>query len=187
MGDGYFYTLSAVAQSFAAIVGLNAIFVVYKLQGIANLCRALLQQTRRWWVREQAGPAGAGLTYEQYKTQSERLTDDDLRNWLKEHTGPTNIVDQKKKIESELMKCDTLKKSIFYWFKRTLMTNGIVIALSLISLPWRNYLSCPLRIIIVGLVLVLSCIVLLITIHAVLVTTGLKGLNFLISFSDNEI
>jgi hypothetical protein len=36
MLQGYFYTLSAIAQAFAAIVALNAVFVIYKFQLLKN-------------------------------------------------------------------------------------------------------------------------------------------------------
>lgn len=36
MDEGYFYTLSAIAQSFAAIIALSAIFVIFKLQALKN-------------------------------------------------------------------------------------------------------------------------------------------------------
>jgi heme exporter protein D len=179
MGDGYFYALSAIAQSFAAIIALNAIFVVYKLQAIAGLHRELLKQARLLWALKQQ-PMGAGTTFEQYRTESERLTDEYMINWLKEEKGRTDIIERKKKIDDELTNNGILRNSIFYWFKRTLIANGIVVSLSLILLPWRNYFGSRLLNIFVGFMLVLCCVVLFITIHAVLITTGLKGFGFMI-------
>lgn len=184
MAEGYFYTLSAIAQSFAAIIALNAIFVVFKLQTIADLYNELFKQARQWWIREKSGPLGTGSTFEQYKTDSERLSEKDLRHWLKPEKSTGDIVDQKANINDQIENNDNFKKNIYYWFKRTLVTNGTVIILSLILLPLRNCFCSTLQWFLIGLILFLSCFVLLITIHAVLITAGFKGLRYIVSSGD---
>lgn len=44
MTQGYFYTLSAIAQTFAAIIGLYAIFTIYHLQLLKNQRKELQKQ-----------------------------------------------------------------------------------------------------------------------------------------------
>jgi heme exporter protein D len=52
MGDGYFYTLSAIAQSFAAIIALSAVFVIYKLQVLKNQQTELIKKLRNIKLRD---------------------------------------------------------------------------------------------------------------------------------------
>lgn len=186
MGDGYFYTLSAIAQSFAAIIALNAVFVIYKLQTISNLYNELFKQARQWWVRENSGPCRVGVTFEQYKTESDRLSEKDLRHWLKQRNGQRDIVEQKKKINDKIETNDNLKRKIFYWFKRTLISDGIVIASSLILLPLRDCFQPMFQGITIAIILFASCITLAITLHAVLITAGFKGLRYVLSSGDKQ-
>lgn len=186
MGDGYYYTLSAIAQSFAAIIALNAIFVIYKLQTIREQYNDLFKQIRQWWVRETAGPMGAGTTHQQYTTEAERLLENTLRHWLKERNGQGEIVDHKNKLNEKIENIDNLKRNIFYWFKRTLIANGFVIISSLILLPLRNFMSNELQITMIVLSVLLSYFVLVITIHSVLITAGFKGLRHMFSLKDEQ-
>ena len=52
MGDGYFYTLSAIAQSFAAIIALNGVFVLYKLQLLRSRRDELYARLQELWVED---------------------------------------------------------------------------------------------------------------------------------------
>ena len=53
MAEGYYYTLSAIAQSFAAIVALNAVFVIYKLQLLRNQRNELILTLRQLLVQKE--------------------------------------------------------------------------------------------------------------------------------------
>jgi hypothetical protein len=69
MENGYFYTLSAIAQSFAAIVSLYAIFAIYKLQILKNEKNELIIRLKNI-IYEQRGQVlffvrteGSGLVF----------------------------------------------------------------------------------------------------------------------------
>jgi hypothetical protein len=151
--QGYFYTLSAIAQAFAAIVALNAVFVVYKLQLLKNQrnelikeLRRLLEQQNRWSV-----------------TQIEMWTNQQV---LDRSGG----IPGSKKTSKALDQNESVSDNITKWLKITLVFNVTTIMFSLILLPWGGLISDFFKDIVLIGILILALFSLLITVNAILIT-----------------
>lgn len=174
MGDGYFYTLSAIAQSFAAIIALNAIFVIYKLQIIKNQRQELMKKLvdlkledmikKDSWSREDA------------VSESNRFTENFLLQWASDNRGSCDMISRKTGVFNDIDENAHFSKMILGWLKKTLLLNGTAILLSLILLPWKYLFPEFLQIVFLILILILSLFALLVTIHAILVTVKLGGI-----------
>jgi len=181
MGDGYYYTLSAIAQSFAAIVGLNAIFVVYILQLLRNHRAELfnkIRQLKRMVMVE--GRRRYPVQVELIEDEINRLSEESLLAWAdstKEAKG--DIRKLAKNVLKEIENRKGFSNQIFYWLKITLLLNGFTIVLSLVLLPWKQLFPNCLQYALLLIVLLLSIFALFVTIHAILVTIELGGLSII--------
>lgn|GEM_PF-3187113 len=176
MGDGYFYTLSAIAQSFAAIVALNAVFVIYKLQLLKNESVELIKKLRKIYIQNSSPEPGSGRIFASDRV--DRMTDEEVLSFAKGFTGGRSDLVNKNKETLRLHKINAqFSKDITKWFKRTLLFNGSTVLLGLILLPWKNLLPNSVRYIILGIVLLLAVLALLLTIHAILFTLESGGIS----------
>jgi len=161
MTQGYFYTLSAIAQAFAAIVALNAVFVIYKFQLLKNHRNELFVQLRQLLLREGKLPA----------VEIENMTDEEILSFSRGvKDGYVNIV---KRFKETIMAFDqnkSISENITKWLKISLKFNVVTIMLSLILLPWGGLLPDYLKSIILIEILFFSLFSLLITVNAILIT-----------------
>ena len=158
MEQGYFYTLSAIAQSFAAIIALNGIFIINRIQILKSRYGDLLTKLRFLRQIDLGGDSG----FEKDREQAERLvsyfSDKDLLAWADEHSGRGDVVSDKKAVKSEILQNDETVNKLIHWFRAPMILNMVVIAFSLVMLPIKqtippDYQFLPITIsIIVGLV-----------------------------------
>jgi len=153
MTQGYFYTLSAIAQAFAAIVALNAVFVIYKLQLLKNQQNELIMELRRLHIQERGGLSG----------QVNMWTDLQVLN------NSRGIASCKKPLK-RFNETKKLSENIAKWLKITLVFNVVTIIQSLVFLPWGGLLPDYLKSIILTEILFFALLSLLITVHAILIT-----------------
>jgi len=177
MGDGYFYTLSAIAQSFAAIVALNSIFVIYRLQLLRNRSNDLLTQIRRLRFREFGGASGVDSERKRAEAWTSSATDQDLLEWAETYKGDSDIVAQNRSIAHEYNSNNNSIKGTIDLFKTPMIFNSIIIAVSFILLSSKERLLALTRSIelIVWGVVLLGLIGLLITIYSVFKTVSTNG------------
>ena len=177
MGDGYFYALSAIAQSFAAIVALNAIFVIYKLQLLKNRRDEVIKKLRQLYRQEKSQHQSPRNLRDISSKQEAMMTDEQILSFARGYTkGPSDLVKKFNGTRELFDKIEKFVTEITKWFKRTLWFNGTTILLSLILLPWKNLFPNFLQCILVVIVLLLVIFALLLTIHAILFTIELPGL-----------
>ncbi|MCK4395483.1 hypothetical protein KAW96_02690 [candidate division WOR-3 bacterium] len=173
MAEGYYYTLSAVAQSFAAIVALNAVFVIYKFQLLRNQRNELILTLRQLLVQKE-DPHGLPGPRDRASDRVVRMTENQVLEECRDIVNKKGVFSDRFNEQLDLFdKNGQFSKDIIKWFKRTLWFNGTTILLSLIFLPWKNLLPNFLQCIILGIVLLLSICALLVTIHAILFTLGI--------------
>lgn len=173
MAEGYYYTLSAIAQSFAAIVSLYAIFVIYKLQVLRNHRKSLIEKLRKLWLKEIKRNRRKSELYESDKEFVDEICERNLLKWATNKSGPNNIPRLKEEVYNQIKTLDNFLKGIIDLFKRTLIINGITIAFSLICLPWGNFLHTVLQVLILITALGLSLGALITTLRATWIT--IKG------------
>lgn len=170
MGDGYFYTLSAIAQSFAAIVALHAVFVIYKLQTLKIQRDDFFKELRDIVYRKSVR---SGVAPDTAHVRVERMSNEDVLNKARtiaaEHP---KYADRIQETLDRIGKNDSCRRSIARWLKNTLAFNGTTIVSSLFLLPWKNLFPLVLQYIVMIMVLLLSLFALLTTIHAILITIG---------------
>lgn len=166
MGDGYFYTLSAIAQSFAAIIALSAVFVIYKLQVLKNQHTELIKKLRNIKLRDMT--KYHSFSREVAVDELDRMTDESLLNWAESPSGVLNIVDVARKTFSEIKIIEHFSRVVIpHWIKITLATNVTTIVFSLVLLPWKNLISFFQYIVLV-ITLGFSILSLFVTVQAVL-------------------
>lgn len=178
MAEGYYYTLSAIAQSFAAIIALSTVFIIYKLQIRKYQRDELIKKLRKLYYESLINkPDFTSVTStirEAYTLQVDRMTDDEVINSCRGITGGLgNFLARLKETLKIFEFNESFPKKIIAKLKVTLIINGMVILLSLILLPWKNLLPNFLQYIILGIVLLLSICALLVTINAILFTIGI--------------
>jgi len=170
MTQGYFYTLSAIAQAFAAIVALNAVFVIYKFQLLKNHRNELFVQLRQLLLREGKLPA----------VEIENMTDEEILSFSRGVKGGySNIV---KRFKETIMAFDqnrSISENITKWLKISLKFNVATIMLSLIFLPWEALFPDYLKSIILIEIQVFAIFSLLITANAILITLESGKLSFI--------
>ena len=164
MTYGYFYTLSAIAQSFAAIVSLYAIFVIYKLQLLRNQSNELFNRLRKMLFNEMKKPTFDKLR--EVEIDVNAMSEAELSNWAKSS-------EKAEVIYSEIKLIKRVSSNIISLFKKTLIINGITIAFSLICLPWGNFIPTAFPVLILIIALGLSLSALYLTINAIWIT--IKG------------
>jgi len=169
MGDGYFYTLSAIAQSFAAIIALNSIFVIYKMQLLNNRSNDLLTQLRMLRFKEFGGSSGFKTDRDRAKDWINSITNQDLLKWAEAYVGDSEIVAQNVSIMKEYIGNNNSIKKIMELFKTSLILNGIIIAICFILLSLKEKLLCLTKHIefILCVVVLFSLIGLFVTIYSV--------------------
>lgn len=176
MAEGYFYTLSAVAQSFAAIVALNAVFVIYKLQLLRNQRNELILTLRQLLVQKE-DPTGLIGPRDRASDRVVRMTENQVLEECRDIVNKKGIFSDRFKEQLDLFdKNGQFSKNITKWFRRTLLFNSITILVSLALLPWKNLFPNFLQCILVVIVFLLVIFALLLTIHAILFTIELPGL-----------
>lgn len=161
MAQGYFYTLSAITQAFAAIVSLYAIFVIYKLQLLRNQSSELFNRLRKMLFNEMKKPTFENLREAEIRLNA--MSEEDILIWARSSEKAEGIYDEIKIIE-------VFSSNIIGLLKRTLIINGITIAFSLIWLPWCNVLPIGLRIFIIIIAIGLAISTLYKTIKAIWLT-----------------
>jgi hypothetical protein len=182
MGQGYFYTLSAIAQSFAAIIALDAIFVVFKLQHIQNTIENLFVQVRRLRVRDLNNDAHDTISERGYERDVEGLTEEELSTWLQNGKIASNLprIELKKRaLKSAMNNVCRHRRRTMNWFHITLMFDSLTILASLVLLPWGSTWRPCLHYVVIILILILSCIALISTMHAITITIGYRGFAFM--------
>lgn len=171
MGDGYFYTLSAIAQSFAAIVALYAIFVIYKLQLLRNQRAEVFNKLKDLKLKDIRRGMRYNINDTVHRLKVSTMSEKDLLNWA---ANPSGVIDEittmARETFNEIRAVDEFHKVIIYLFKRTLIINGITIAFSLICLPWGTFLPTALPVLILIIALCLSLAALAVTIRAIWLT-----------------
>ena len=175
MGEGYFYTLSAIAQSFAAIVALNAVFVIYKLQMLRHQHTESFNKLRKLWYYDILRKDE--MDRNRASNELNRLTEEELSTWADNPPGAYGDIKEKaKKILKEINDIKQFSKKVTNWLKITMLLNGFIILCSLILLPWRDsFLILTQRTILIVIVC-FSGFAILTTIYAILVTIELGGL-----------
>jgi len=179
MGDGYFYTLSAVAQSFAAIIAVNGMFVIYKLGILKSRRSELISKLRFLRQKEMGGDSGFVKNCKHGRELVDRFSNEDLIHWVLDNSGRSDIVAEKKRIGKEINNCNQLSGRIIHWFRLPLIINACTIIFSLFLLPWKNVIPCFLEYIFIICVLILSLLALSVSVHSVLVTIELRGFSFI--------
>jgi hypothetical protein len=174
MGDGYFYTLSAIAQSFAAIIALNAVFVIFKLQTLKNQRAELIKKLSNLRLEDMI--KNGKWKEEAAVSDQNRWTEDFLLNWALDKGGMGDMADRKNRIHQNVQKGDRFRKGILQWLKRTLLLNGGIIILSLFLLPWGKFIPDDPKCVFVLCILALAAFALAVTVHAILFSVELGGL-----------
>lgn len=182
MGDGYYYTLSAIAQSFAAIIALNGVFVIYKARALQSRRDELFNRLQQLWMEELINGSGYSQDHARAERELKRITIATILNWAGKHSGRGEIVMEKEKILSEYDWIEQFSKMIIQYFRTPVIFNGITIMISLALLPWRSIMPCFLQYTFV-IVLLLWCFVsLLITLHSVFITLEQRGIGLVARF-----
>lgn len=170
MTQGYFYTLSAIAQALAAIVALNTVFVIYKFQILKNQRDELFMQLRQLLLRDGKLPA----------VEIENMTDEEVLSFSRGITG--GYVNILKRFKETLIAFDQnigFSKNISKWVKLTLSFNIATIMFSLVFLPWGGLISDLTKYFILGLTLLSAVFSLLVTVNAILITLESGELTFI--------
>ncbi len=177
MGDGYFYTLSAIAQSFAAIIALSAVFVIFKLQALKNQRAELTKKLSNLRLEEMI--KNENWKKEAAVSEQNRWTEDYLLNWALGKGGVGDMADRKDRIHQNVQNSDRLRKGISQWLKRTLILNGSIIILSLFLLPWGKFIPDDPKCVLLLCVLALAAFALAVTVHAILSSVELGGFQII--------
>jgi len=168
MGDGYFYTLSAIAQSFAAIIALNGIFVIFKLQALTNQRNELVLQLKTLLYKDMGGDSGFDKDRKIARERIEAYSEKDLLVWAEKIKGQSSIVVEKSTIVAELKKTEGIYNNVIRVFRIPLIINGSVIAFSILFLILKTLWNCiPSYIILAGGGL-LSLFALYLTVHSII-------------------
>lgn len=171
MSDGYFYTLSAIAQLFAAIVVLNAVFVIYKFQLLKSQRDELIKQLRQLWLQEKSPYKSPYSERNKAAEQVDMMTDENILSFCRGVTdGRSEIVKRFKETLEAFDANNSLSEKITKWVKVTLILNTTTILLSLLFLPWKNLIPNFLQYTLLIIVLSVSIFALFVTIHAILIT-----------------
>ena len=177
MGDGYFYTLSAIAQSFAAIITLYAVFVIFKLQALKSQRSELIKKLSNLRLEDMI--KNENWTKEAAVSGQNRWSEDYLLNWASGKGGIGDMPDRRNEIHQNVQNCDRLRKGILQWLKRTLILNGSIIILSLFLLPWGKFIPDDPKCIFVLCILALAAFALAVTVHAILFSVELGGFQII--------
>lgn len=178
MENGYFYTLSAIAQSFAAIVSLYAIFVVYKLQILKEEKSDKFAELRKVMLKERRYSSGSKGPHEYDEEYVHSFSEKDLIHWAKRNSGRNDIIREKTKVCDKIESLNNLKTQILNIFKKILITNGITIGFSLIFLPMKDILpnGMPNFILLIAIIVAISSLYK--TIEAIWITvTGVRDIE----------
>lgn len=174
MLGGYYYTLSAIAQSFAAIVSLYAVFVIYKLQLLRNQRTELTNRLKDLKLKDIRRGVPYNIPDTVHRLRVTTMSEKDLLNWAENPSGVIDEITAMAEVTSnEIRTVDEFQKVIIYLFKRTLIINGTTIAFSLLFLPWKNFLYDFLQLLILIIVLCLSLTALVVTMRTIWIT--IKG------------
>lgn len=173
MMQGYYYTLSAIVQAFAAIVSLYAIFVIYKLQVIRTHRESLIEKLKNLWLKSIKKVRSKSELYESDYEFINEMPEESLLKWAIDKSGPGNIPRLKEDVYHQIKTTEDFSREIISLFKRTLIINGITITFSLICLPWGNFIPTALPVLILIIALGLSLSALYLTINATWIT--IKG------------
>jgi len=171
MTQGYFYTLSAIAQAFAAIVALNAVFVIYKFQLLRNRSKELIMELRKLLLQIQKRSPG----------QMEMITDKEVLSLSRGITGGvvSNILNGFKETLKSFDQNKSISENITKWLKITLKFNVLTIIFSLAFLPWGGLIPDLMKYVILGLILLSAIFSLLVTVNAILITLESGKLSFI--------
>jgi hypothetical protein len=177
MTQGYFYTLSAIAQAFAAIVALNAVFVIYKFQLLRNQHAESIMELRRLHRQRRRG----------LSVQVEMWTDQEVLNVSRKIADGEEELS--KRFKEKLKAFDKIKifsRDITEWFKITLKFNIATIILSLVLLPLGGLFPNYLKSIVLVEILFLSLLSLLVTVHTILITLESGELTLISRIFESE-
>jgi hypothetical protein len=174
MGNGYFYTLSAIAQSFAAIVALNGIFIISSIQMLRTRRGDLLTKLRFLRRTEMGGDSGFQADREQAKRLVSYFSDNDLLVWADEHSGRSDIVADKEAVKTEITQNDRMVNKLIGWFRAPMIINMIVIAISLVMLPLKQQIPPEYQFIPIVLIILFGLIALYTTAHSIFLSLNSK-------------
>lgn len=141
MNNGYFYTLSAIAQSFAALIALTAVFVVYKLQFHRNQRDNLIGEMRGLIIQQKLG-GRSPLTgsKEIIAWNVNKMTKKEVLDFAREIAGGESELSRKfNEVLKEFDNNMNLKDKIISSFKYSSKANCYTVILSLILLPWGKF------------------------------------------------
>lgn len=174
MANGYFYTLSAIAQSFAAIISLYAIFMIYKFRSIRDERNSSFEKLRELRLKQLTLRRRDREFYDGHYEFVYNTSDAQTIKWAKNGSGSNDIPRRKEEIANNIEKLDKFSKQLIYLLKVILILNGVTIAFSLICLPWGNFLPTALPVLVLVIALSLGLVALYRTIKAIWFTiTGL--------------
>lgn len=169
MGNGYFYTLSAIAQSFAAIISLYAIFAVYKLQILKNEKNELIIRLKNIiYNKDVARKYNRGVEYQKAEELKSEIFSKPLEDLLA--LSKKGYWSATEKITTAIEKLNESPKKIRRLLKYALIINGITIAFSLISLPLGDVLQKRFTILILVIAIILGLSSLCVTVTAIWLT-----------------
>jgi hypothetical protein len=178
MGNGYYYTLSAIAQSFAAIIALNTVFVVFRLQLVQNTFESLFSEVRKLIVRDKTGGINDTPSIMLMTREVDTWTKKELCGWLVKGKIESNRLSQprieakRNALNKEMKKIHRHRHDIMNWLYVTLILNSITILISLILLPLGNIRCGIFQHIVISVVLVFGAFTLCSTINAIIITIG---------------
>ena len=143
MISGYFYTLSAIAQSFAALIALTAVFVIYKLQFHRNQRDNLIGEMRSLIIQQRLGGRSPITgSKEIIAWNVSKMTKKEVLDLARGITGGESDLYQKFiEVLKEFDNNMHLKEKIIKTFKYSSKANCYTVILSLILLPWGKFFS----------------------------------------------
>lgn len=171
MEQGYFYTLSAIAQSFAAIIALNGIFVIFKLQALTNQRNELVLQLKTLLYKDMGGGSGFDADRKAAFEKIESYSEKDFLAWGENGKGQSSIVAEKSAIVSEIKKSAEMYNYVLKLLQLPLLVNGTVIAFSVLFLILKTLLKCIPSCIILAGGGILSLLALYLTVRSILMIT----------------
>jgi hypothetical protein len=169
LGDGYYYALSSIAQSFAAILALNGVFIIYKIQSLIERKRSALSNLRSILYKDLGGDSGHPEDRRRAKEISPSYDDQQLLKWALNEKGEKDIIQQKKAMLNEYDICDIMLTKIKVLLRAPLIINGVVLSVSLVLIPIKNYLNNMIENIIIILIVLFALIAVTINVKSILV------------------
>lgn len=149
--EAYFYTLSTVAQSLAALIGIIAVFIIFKFDKLKserkdNLNMLKIKINKYHWIRKlrHAEPPYSSLIklavidseeelFSKMVLTLKKIHDIDKEFWPSEFE---NIVDELDKIVKHINETDEIEKKIREGFNLPLSLGILAILLSILILPF---------------------------------------------------